>query len=49
MAKNILRRIPILWANKVVMPELYPSVLNPISKSVIEKKLNTVVVMNETS
>jgi hypothetical protein len=49
MAKNMLRRIPILWANKVVMPELCPSVLNPISKSVIEKKLNTVVVTNETS
>jgi hypothetical protein len=49
MAKNILRRIPTLWANKLVIPELYPSVLNPISKRVIEKKLNAVVITNETS
>jgi|LauGreDrversion2_5_1035112.scaffolds.fasta_scaffold145784_2 hypothetical protein len=45
----MLRGIPILWANRLVIPELYPSVLNPISKSVIEKKLNTVIVMNENS
>jgi hypothetical protein len=48
MAKNMLRRTPTLWANKLVIPELNPSVLKPISKSVIEKKLNTVVVTNET-
>jgi hypothetical protein len=45
----MLRRIPKLWANKLVIPELYPSVLNPISRSEIEKKLNTVVTINETS
>ena len=45
----MLRRIPTLWASKLVIPELYPSDLNPISKSVIEKKLNTVIVMNENS
>ena len=45
----MLRRIPTLWASKLVIPELYPSDLNPISKSVIERKLKLVVVRNETS
>ena len=37
IAKNMLRKIPTIWANKRVTLELYPSVLNPMSKSVIEK------------
>jgi hypothetical protein len=45
----MLRRIPTLWASKLVIPELYPSDLNTISKSVIERKLKVVVVRNETS